>query len=215
MALSSAEKSRARRERMKAQGLTQRAIFFPKDEPAPTQEEITALLERRRSLQPGQSQQSKRLEATEGEAAKAGETQATERQDSARPATPALDERPLIVTVTHQANDIDKERTAEISQAWEDMARQKLLEAASTEGKRRAKEADHSEERGRIRGICEAALWHIEQKHPEQARELLTAKGVTHETAEAALLPDRRRNSPTLDALEAAEVWSQPKTAAP
>jgi hypothetical protein len=44
MAMTNAEKIRALRERMKAQGLTQRSVYLPKGEPTPTQEALASFL---------------------------------------------------------------------------------------------------------------------------------------------------------------------------
>jgi hypothetical protein len=207
MALTSTEKARAFRERMKAQGLTSRTVYLPQGEPTPTPEEMTAFLEWRKA---------RRLQAT-------GEESGND--DAERLAVTAPKDTGIRLQLTKESAQ-NGERLAVTSQEGEpDQAailptpnrkvwaeRAKVFREAATQGetKRVAKEADHSNDMGVIEGVCKAAVTMIKHGNLQGARDILKENEITHDQAEAALYPDhRRRTSVTLLALENAQAWGK------
>jgi hypothetical protein len=179
--MTNAEKIRALRERMKAQGLTQRSIYLPKDQPAPTQEELAAFLAWRKT----QAGEPHAIQAT-----------VTEKVSE----TPAVT-LPITVDETEAAQKEVK------CKEREEEARQETLKEARREGRRLARQADHNREAGRIDGLCTAAAFFVRKNREDIARDLLAAHFITRSMAEDALQSDKRTRSATFDALDTRALW--------
>jgi hypothetical protein len=91
---------------------------------------------------------------------------------------------------------------------WAIQAQSERNLAVKQEKKRLALEIDHSRETSYIEGVCTTASDFLEALGTDAVKEYLNKKGITHDQAEAALYPDRRRRtSIVLAKLEKAKVW--------
>jgi hypothetical protein len=185
MAMTSAEKIRALRERMKAQGLTQRSVYLPHGETTPTQEEMTAFLAWKKA---GQALQATTPDGLPGESV---------------PAMPqSIPEPPT-----------EAERKEAQRKQWAEEEHQERMREARKEGRRLARMADHSRETGYIDGLCTAAAFFIGKHRPDIAQHLLATFLIDRAKAEAALQADKRTHSMTLETLDRGSAWDkQPQT---
>jgi hypothetical protein len=220
--MTASERMKAMRERMKAQGLVARTVYFPKDEPPPTQEEVSAFLAWRKENSPAvtvtASEQPQSVTVTPSKIGEsvtvtppAEPTPVTVTpQPSAAAARPRAKPAPVGegFKPSHQEAPSAPDLQPADRKAWGSEAQGQRDRAVKREIKRLAQEADHSNETSRTEGLCTTLSDFLEALGPATVKEYLQKQGITHDQAEAALYPDhRRRTSIVLLKLEKAGIW--------
>jgi hypothetical protein len=207
MAMTSAEKSRALKERMKALGLTARTIYIARGEPTPSREELAAFIAWKRGNGAGEPPQPTATGGREPDGRLPPTVDETE--NKARTAATGPEAPQTAAEAAHQAPaEPAPEPPKPDRKQWYAEAKAERDSAARQEVKRIALDADHNTENGIIEGVCKAAAFLVQKDDLSKARELLKAEGITHDKAEAVLYPDhRRRMSIVLTCLEKAGAW--------